>query len=375
MNGQRFYRLAGSGVTISLGTPQQIFDFGHPDAMGLFNVPDMHTSLLQQTNNSYLVWITGNIDTNSGSVAMLSTTDFVHYANAGPGSAALVEAVFTPSCAGSGSCVTNIDADYAGANSVITASNGGDLLMFYEAGNQTRGTNSSSGIEYNVTALARPSDGGVHWARQGAVLAGPDLQPTTTSGTSQPGISEPGLLMVNNYFYMFFQYIPNDPSEPGAPAVIQVARALVSSDGMPGSWWKYYQGAWNEPGLGGQADTIVATGAGSGCTRPVEIWPAFSTYLNRYLLLFLGDTGRFFSNWPNLVTWTTPVNFMSEQMWQHCQPMDWNYVFVTPGNGPGIIGQTGLVLYAHTDAKGLGCPGGFSPHELWVRSFTFTNSP
>ena len=50
--------------------------------------------------------------------------------------------------------------------------------------------------------------------------------------------------------------------------------------------------------------------------------------------------------------------------------MDWNFVFVTPGNEPGVIGQKGLVLYAHSDSKGLGC-GGFSPHMLWVRSFEF----
>ena len=28
-----------------------------------------------------------------------------------------------------------------------------------------------------------------------------------------------------------------------------VARATVASGGVPGSWWKYYNGAWNEPGI------------------------------------------------------------------------------------------------------------------------------
>jgi hypothetical protein len=43
-----------------------------------------------------------------------------------------------------------------------------------------------------------------------------------------------------------------------------------------------------------------------------------------------------------------------------------------PGRG---IGQTGYVLYAHSDAKGLGCAGRFTPHMLWVRPFTFAKSP
>jgi hypothetical protein len=120
---------------------------------------------------------------------------------------------------------------------------------------------------------------------------------------------------------------------------------------------------------------VIPTGPGTGCTRPVEVWPVFSTYLNAYVLLYLCDEGWFFSLSEDLVTWTAPVPFLCEVMWQRCQPMDWNYVFVTPGNPPGVIGQTGYVLYAHTDARGLNCPDGFSPHELWLGPFTFTKRP
>ena len=57
-----------------------------------------------------------------------------------------------------------------------------------------------------------------------------------------------------------------------------------------------------------------------------------------------------------------------------CQPMDWNFVLVTPGNQAGVIGQTGYVLYAHSDAQGLGCGAGFAPHMLWVRPFAFAGT-
>ena len=372
-----FYRLAPAPVAIELGTPQPIFSFGTPSAMGMFNVPDMHLAVLQQTNQTYLLWITGNIGTNGGSVAMLSTTDFLNYSNAGPGSATSAEAVFTPSWDGISTnepSYTNIDSRYAGANSVITATNGHDLLMFYEAGTF------AEGVEYNVMALARSTNLGLSWTREGAVISGHDGIPTNTPVTSQPGISEPGLIITNGFMYMFHQYIPDKPSDPSAPSVIQVSRAPVSGDGAPGTWTNYYNGAWKEPSLGGRGDSLVTANSTNGCTRPVEVWPAYNTYLNCYLLLFLANEGWFFSTSTNLVTWTEPVNFLPELMFQNCQPMDWNYIFVTPGYPAGVIGQTGYVLYAHTDQKGLGCTNtdgspSFKPHELWVRSFNFHKQP
>ena len=385
-------------VSITLGESKQIFRFRHPDSMGLFNVPDMHTAVLQQPDKSYLLWITGNIGRSGGSIARLSTKDFLHYENAGPGTPTRAQPVMVPSCRTSAaagtrrrsraggvmdrgsetarqSCLENYDADYVGANSVMTATNGKDLLMFYEAGNKSPGGNTiRHGWEYNVIAMARSTDNGITWDRKGVVLSGTDPKPTEQTETSQPGISEPGTIVVNGYIYMFYQYVPSRASDPQSPSVIQVARAPVSGDGAPGTWTKYYQGSFTQPGIGGLGSPIVATRDGTGCTRPVQVWPAFSTYLNAYILTFLCNEGWFLSTSKDLVTWTPPTNLMPMKMWQHCQPMDWNYIFVTPGNQAGVIGQTGYVLYAHTDSKGLGCSAGFSPHELWVRSFTFSGS-
>jgi hypothetical protein len=97
--------------------------------------------------------------------------------------------------------------------------------------------------------------------------------------------------------------------------------------------------------------------------------------LNAYVLAFLCNEGWFLSSSTDLVNWAPPTNFMPMKMWQPCQPMDWNYTFVTPGNQAGVIGQSGYVLYAHSDVKGLGCGNRFSPHMLWVRPFTFAKSP
>jgi hypothetical protein len=382
-------------VSIVLGAPRQLFQYNGPDAMGLFNVPDMHTAILQWPDKSYGVWITGNIGPVAGAVAELSTKDFLHFENAGPGGPR-AEPVFAPSCreptppargrgragrrgsaaaargsADVGDCVENYDADYVGANTILTSASGKDLLMLYEAGNKSAGGEViAHGWEYNVMALARSADKGRTWRREGVVLSGTDPKPTARTTVAQPGISEPGALVADGFIYLLYQYIANRASDDG-PSVIQAARAPVSSDGIPGAWLKYFQGSFSQPGLGGQGTTILAT-ANSGCTRPVEVWPARSSYLNAYVLTYLCNEGWFFSTSTDLVTWTAPTNFLPMAMWQSCQPMDWNFMLVTPGNPAGVIGQTGYVLFAHSDAKGLNCTGRFSPHMPWIRPFTFS---
>ena len=191
-------------INLTLGTPTQIFHLHQPDAMGMFNVPDMHTAVLMQPDGSYLLWITGDIGTNGkGSVAMLSTRDFLTYRNTGPGTIKKAEPVFSPSLpnAGSASCWQNYDSDYVGANAVLTAANGKDLLMFYEAGNRNYGPN-VHGPEYNVIALARSNDNGLTWTRQGPVISGTDPKPEIQTGdeTTQPGVSEPGLSLLTGTF-------------------------------------------------------------------------------------------------------------------------------------------------------------------------------
>jgi len=380
------------GARITLGAPQQVFVYRSPGALGLFNVPDMHTALLQQADKSYLVWITGNIGPSAGAVARLATTDFLHYRNAGPGGTSMAEPVMVPSCrasagahaggerrrggkpqgAPSTSCTQNPDADYVGANFVMRAQNGTDLLMFYEAGNKSIGnTPVSHGWEFNVIARARSSDNGLTWTREDVVLSGTDPKPTVRSEVAQPGLSEPGAIVANGYIYMLYQYVPNSGTDPDAPSVIQVARAPLASDGAAGSWMKYYRGGFTEPGIAGRGSPVVATGGTTGCTRPVEVWPAFSTYLKAYVLAFVCNEGWFFATSTDLVTWSAPRNFLPMKMWQPCQAMDWNYVLATPGNEAGVIGRTGFVLYAHSGVKGLGCGGSFSPHMLWVRPFSF----
>jgi hypothetical protein len=74
---------------------------------------------------------------------------------------------------------------------------------------------------------------------------------------------------------------------------------------------------------------------------------------------------------PDLVHWTTPDQFFAApaREFTHGSPTDENVVLVTPGTESNqVIGQTGYVLYAHTDAWG------WKPHTLWRRTFRFQRS-
>ena len=43
---------------------------------------------------------------------------------------------------------------------------------------------------------------------------------------------------------------------PNSAVTVGVARSSVSDAGVPGTWWKWKDNAWNSPGVGGQSDAL-----------------------------------------------------------------------------------------------------------------------
>ncbi|MCE5259659.1 MAG: hypothetical protein LLG44_11495 [Chloroflexi bacterium] len=71
-------------------------------------------------------------------------------------------------------------------------------------------------------------------------------------------------------------YIYFTKSCAGVGTNIYAARAPMSSNGLPGSWRKYYNGSFSEPGNLGQESPV--------CLDACEPCVVYSTYLNQYLL-------------------------------------------------------------------------------------------
>ncbi len=356
-------------ASINLGPSRQLFNVGNPDALGMKGVPDQPLTPIQQPDGSYHLFIVGGtIGGMLGSTGLISTRDFLTYTPLA-GSSTEAQTVFNRSCPGDpgpAACVGNYDANYAGADLVFPASNGKDLLMLYQAVTKEFGTSYGSGAFYSVVALAKSTDGttGAAWTRLGPVITGSDPKPTTDPKNGATGADQSGAIVANGYVYDFYPYFPSRPGEGGS--TIQVARAPLSTDGAPGTWTKYYNGAFGtQPGLGGLGSQVIPTTRV--CTRPAQPWLAFSTYLNRYVMVFVCEQGWFFSTSTDLVNWAAPTQFFAAPAseFNHNQETDENVSLVTPGNAGQVIGQSGYVLYASTPAWGR------TPHELWMRPFTF----
>lgn len=348
-----------STINITLGEPKQLFSVGQ---FGIRWIPDEHTAVIQQPDGSYHVFFAANVST-----YFFSSRDFLNYSVVA-GSPNVAQPVLGPSCDGiNHSCLNNYDADYAGANAVFPASNGKDLLMIYHAENHYfAGVHQTWQHFYATVSLARSTDYGTTWTREGGIISGSDPKPSTAPPSGE-GASLPGAIIANNYIYVFYTYAPSvGYPDQNQKHEIQVARAPLSSDGAPGTWLKYYNGSFSQPGLGGLGSPVIQYPE-YWCGQP---WPAYSTYLKEYVLVYICEHGWYFSTSTDLVNWTAPNNFFQSQSTSYFvngQETDEDVTLVTPGNPPGVIGQNGYVLYAHTPAWGE------VPHELWMQPFNFTN--
>lgn len=121
-------------------------------------------------------------------------------------------------------------------------------------------------------------DGGVTWQKPS------NNQPTNQVITGdrevpidQSSYGDGKVMKIGEFYYMFI----NAPIS----GKVELARSSAQNEGRPGTWYKYYNGAWDEPGIGGKSsapDTdLVFT----------QNFLSFNTYLNRYLAIVA--TGRF----------------------------------------------------------------------------------
>lgn len=192
---------------------------------------------------------------------------------------------------------SGFDRDYAGVGSVLPAANGTDLLMFYHGEDQTCGLDKA----HVAIGLARSSDGGATWARQGQILASRD---PTTQCLKFAGVGSPNAIISpdGNYIYLYFVDWWNT-TNLGADE-IHLARAPRSSDGVPGSWTKYFNGSFTEAGLGGNSTPIIRR-----ANPPEEtVFAAgpnvsFNSVLKRYIAVFSSRPGLYYTLSDDAIHW------------------------------------------------------------------------
>lgn len=275
---------------VSLAGPEEAVPF--PAAAGLQWTPDGNLTFLRADGLIHL-WLAAN----GGQVYYFRgpTLDALQPAVTAAGGQAA--AVFGPSGAG-------FDRDYAAPGTVLRAANGRDLLMIYHAEDHDcdpTGQRVRVGI-----GLARSTDGGRTWARQGQIIAGRDLAPGCP--TRFNGAGYPSAVLSPDGRYIYLYYMDWDATGTHGPDEVHLARAPVASDGAPGAWQKYAAGRFAAPGLGGWSEPVLHR------PPPVEttVWAgnphvSYNTLNGSYLAVVQSHQGFHTAFSPDGIAWSVPA--------------------------------------------------------------------
>lgn len=151
------------------------------------------------------------------------------------------------------------------------------LMGAYQDGPTVRGwyhAETECGLAYNFQthksiAYAESYDGGLTWDKPGY----PDNQIITAPGYIPDALYDDegdfSVVVNGEYFYLYFLTSRDHRTH--------LARSLIASGGGPGTWYKYYQGDFTEPGLGGESDPMAWQ------WEFQTPWVAWNDYLQKYI--------------------------------------------------------------------------------------------
>jgi len=214
--------------------------------------------------------------------------------------------------------------------------------------------------------FAQSTDGGLTFTKPAYpdnIIISDTASAIAAASPSQPaGNGDFSVVKVGSYYYVFFINTSLGNSS--------VARASIASNGAPGSWNKWFNGSFSEPGVGGQTSLIGATLGGV----------SYNTKLN----MFVGPTyqdqngvGFQLGFSPDATTWTVPAGPLipGGHLWSQSQDTSHGY-----SGYPSIIAADGSKNW--TDSFYLYYmyirPGDNSGHRFLLRSkvtMTVASSP
>jgi hypothetical protein len=120
----------------------------------------------------------------------------------------------------------------------------------------------------------------------------------------------------SRHFYFLFSNYAGPVEEQG----VGIARGAFADRGQPGTLFKYFEGAWEEPGLGGRVTPLWPTVTGWAGPEFDVFWGpsvhwntalgAYVVLLNRAVDAAWGQGGVYLSVSRDLLTWTSPVKLV-----------------------------------------------------------------
>jgi len=361
----------------------------------LLNLPDEHTTLIPPASSSapYLLFgasrVTG--DNGSAGAVVLQTTDlatFTFATSLGYNSPVMASPVAFTSC--SPAYDTEFDENYAAPGSVVQDPTlpAGNLIMIYEAENHCPGGVNQQPY-YATVGFARSSDNGKTWpAPANGPSGNSSRHPVLVSNEPEPSTSHPPMgdaipsafvdksLDGNNYLYVAYTYHSST-----ADGLIRVARAQLGAD--PLSFFKWYNGSFSQPGVGGLDIGVPPSGGCGANVLQEQPQISFNDDLGLYILTFVcqsnGVAGWYYSTATSLdiEDWTAPQLIANSEFpfTPDCgdggtsgnQFDGWYPSFMSPGAAAGHTKLTGMVFFQN------GCDTG--SRVFASRTFTIVTQP
>jgi hypothetical protein len=292
-------------VTARLGSHRVLMESGH---QGLIHFPDEPICILENRPMKFL---------------MVSGDSTYLMQGASWATSVPLAKVLTPGPAGS------VDNNYAGISSVYLDKSNRRWIGFYHAEDR-------EGIgKINVTAVQgfygticvgeSPQDaaeirklGPAITADKPKLLRGWETEGGSKEAWLAQGVGVPSVCPSADGKYLMCWYAEwSNRVKRGVQ--ICVARSPIDSAGLPGSWKKYYQGEFSEPGIGGHETPVVA--AASGIADTCDPHVQYVKEWDRYVMVFgtalfaevntkrprAIHSGLFLSTSQDGLTWNKPV--------------------------------------------------------------------
>jgi hypothetical protein len=162
----------------------------------------------------------------------------------------------------------------------------GSIYAWYH--HEVIGACPDSGLSFPVIGALVSRDGGASFEDLGIILASGDaLRCDAQNGYFAGGHGDFSVILdrAGKYFYFFFGNYGGDPASQG----VAVARMSIEDlDNPVGAVWKYYQGEWSEPGLGGRVTPVFPVRTPWEAADTDAFWgPSihWNTYLKSYVML------------------------------------------------------------------------------------------
>lgn len=215
---------------------------------------------------------------------------------------------------------------------------------------------------YFLLGLAISSDQGLHWTDIGEIIRF-NMPFSHTGQPAGAAIGDPPLVISpdGKYFYVYFldwlkSGVYTNTSVARAPIADVLQDAFGASLHFAAPFYKYYEGAWNQPGIGGASTDLIPQGYYGGGENV-----AWDSYLNRYLMFNSDSQNYSYAESPDGLHWTDTI-FIG--MLGNVPDLAGYSMPVGLGDDPRILGKDFYIYY--TQFRGPW------PTAQSVKRFTFT---